>query len=46
LQAALYGFGDVSIQASSSTAQLVFSTVGKPHEVQRKVMEAVESYRI
>jgi len=44
LQAALYGFGDVSVQASSSTAILVFKTVGKPHEVQKRVMEAIKKY--
>ena len=38
VQASLYGFGDISIQASSPTATLVFETVGRPHEIQRKII--------
>lgn len=37
LQATLYGYGDISIQGSSETAQITFMTVAKPKQLQQLI---------
>ena len=36
-QATIYGYGNISIQGSSETAQIEFNTVGKPKQLQQLI---------